>query len=59
MMSRFIKKDAMPCYLIAFLIIVNTAAVILLDWIGVYLTPKSTPYAEEVVELQDSNTALD
>jgi hypothetical protein len=29
--------------------------VILLDWSGVDLTPKSTPYAEEVVELQDSN----
>ena len=29
--------------------------VILLDWTGVDLTPKSTPYAEEVVELQDSN----
>ena len=28
---------------------------ILLDWTGVDLTPKSTPYAEEVVELQDSN----
>ena len=33
--------------------------VILLDWTGVDLTPKSTPYAEEVVELQDSNMAPD
>ena len=32
---------------------------ILLDWTGVDLTPKSTPYAEEVVELQDSNMAPD
>jgi len=31
------------------------SAVILLDWTGVDLTPKSTPYTEEVVELQDSN----
>ena len=34
-------------------------AVILLDWSGVDLTPKSTPYAEEAVELQDSNMAPD
>ena len=33
--------------------------VILLDWSGVDLTPQSTPYAEEAVELQDSNMALD
>jgi len=59
MMSRFIKKDAMPSYIIAFLIIVNTAAGILPDRSGVDLTPKSTPYAEEAVELQDSDTALD
>ena len=32
---------------------------ILLDWTGVDLTPKSTPYAKEAVELQDSNMALD
>ena len=31
--------------------------VILLDWTRVDLTPKSTPYAEEAVELQDSNMA--
>ena len=31
--------------------------VILLDWPGVVLTPKSTLYAEEAVELQDSNMA--
>ena len=34
-------------------------AVILLDWSGVDLTPKSTPYAEEAVELQDSNMTPD
>ena len=33
--------------------------VILLDWTGVDLTPKSTPYAEEAVELQDSNMTPD
>ena len=33
--------------------------VILLDWTGVDLTPKSTPYPEEAVELQDSNMAPD
>jgi len=33
--------------------------VILLDWTGVDLTPKSTPYAKEAVELQDSNMAPD
>ena len=33
-------------------------AVILLDWSGVDLTPKSTLYAE-VVELQDSNMTPD
>ena len=32
---------------------------ILLDWSGVDLTPKSTPYAEKAVELQDSNMAPD
>ena len=32
-------------------------AVILLDWSGVDLTPKSTPYAKKLVELQDSNAA--
>ena len=31
------------------------ATVILLDWTGVDLTPQSTPYAKEAVELQDSN----
>jgi hypothetical protein len=31
----------------------------LLDWSGVDLTPKSTPYAEEAVELQDSNMTPD
>jgi hypothetical protein len=35
--------------------IARTRPVILLDWSGVDLTPKSTPYAEEAVELQDSN----
>ena len=30
-----------------------------LDWSGVDLTPKFTPYAEEAVELQDSNMAPD
>jgi hypothetical protein len=34
-------------------------AVILLDWSGVDLTPKSTPYAKKLVELQDSNAAPD
>jgi hypothetical protein len=34
-------------------------AVILLDWTGVDLTPQSTPYAEEAVELQDSNMTPD
>ena len=34
-------------------------SVILLDWSGVDLTPKSTPYAKKLVELQDSNAALD
>ena len=34
-------------------------AVILLDWSGVDLTPQSTPYAEEAVELQDSNMTPD
>ena len=34
-------------------------AVILLDWSGVDLTPKSTPYAKKLMELQDSNAALD
>jgi hypothetical protein len=34
-------------------------SVILLDWGGVDLTPKSTPYAEKAVELQDSNMAPD
>jgi hypothetical protein len=33
--------------------------VILLDWTGVDLIPKSTPYAEEAVELQDSNMTPD
>ncbi|XTI94811.1 hypothetical protein V2W45_978028 [Cenococcum geophilum] len=33
--------------------------VILLDWSGVDLTPKSTPYAKKLVELQDSNAAPD
>ena len=33
--------------------------VILLDWSGVDLTPKSTPYAEKAVELQGSNMGLD
>jgi len=32
-------------------------SVILLDWSGVDLTPKSTLYAKKLVELQDSNTA--
>ena len=32
---------------------------ILLDWGGVDLTPKSTPYAKKLVELQDSNAAPD
>jgi len=36
-----------------------TGAVILLDWSGVELTPKSTPYAKEAVELQDSKMAPD
>ena len=35
------------------------APVILLDWSGVDLTPKSTPYAEEAVGLQDSNMTPD
>ena len=35
------------------------SAVILLDWSGVDLTPKPTPYAEKAVELQDSNMAPD
>ena len=30
---------------------------ILLDWSGVDLTPKSTPYAKKPAELQDSNAA--
>ena len=34
-------------------------AVILLDWSGVDLGVKSTPYAEEAVELQDSNMTPD
>jgi len=38
---------------------IRLSLVILLDWIGVDLTPKSTPYAKEVVELQDSNMAPD
>lgn len=58
-MSRFIRKDAMPSYIIALLIIVNTAAVSLPNRSGVDLAPKSTPYAEEAVEPQDSNIALD
>ena len=37
----------------------QTITVILLDWTGVDLTPKSTPYAEDAVELQDSNMAPD
>ena len=37
----------------------KVGTVILLDWTGVNLTPKSTPYAKEAVELQDSNMALD
>jgi hypothetical protein len=37
----------------------NLSPVILLDWTGVDLTPKSTPYAAEAVELQDSNIAPD
>ena len=35
------------------------ASVILLDWSGVDLTPKSAPYVEKAVELQDSNMAPD
>ena len=35
------------------------SSVILLDWSGVDLTPQSTPYAEEAVELQDSNMTPD
>jgi len=38
---------------------VKSRSVILLDWSGVDLTPKSTPYAEEAVELQDSKMAPD
>ena len=34
-------------------------AVIMLDWSGVDLTPKSTPYAEKLVEPKDSNAAPD
>jgi len=33
--------------------------VILLDWSGVDLGVKSTPYAKKLVELQDSNAAPD
>ena len=35
------------------------SAVILLDWSGVDLNPKSTPYAKKLMELQDSNAAPD
>jgi len=30
-----------------------------MDWSGVDLTPKSTPYAKKLMELQDSNAAPD
>ena len=37
----------------------NLSPVILLDWSGVNVIPKSTLYAEKAVELQDSNIAPD
>ena len=37
----------------------GSRAVILLDWSGVDLTPKSTLYAKKLVGFQDSNTAPD
>jgi hypothetical protein len=55
------RKPYMISYLIFSIIDFNNISrpVILLDWIGVDLTPKSTPYAKKLVELYDSNAALD
>jgi hypothetical protein len=42
-----------------YFLVTAIVSVILLDWTGVDLIPKSTPYAEEAVELQDSNMTPD
>ena len=59
MARRRAKAQHTACALALFCEIGARLAVILLDWSGVDLTPKSTPYAEEAVELQDSNMTLD